>query len=804
MAPLPAPTLLKSIGRVLDASAQPFLVLDLDGRIVRHNAAFAALVNKGASDRLGASLESLAVEAFRGTLAEARRAVLASGEPRRIEVELQRIQGNGRVPVDIGLELFRDDEGAPQGYLAFVVDISERRRAEKALRESEERFRRLYDEAPFGYHELDIEGKILSINRTECEMLGYRREDMIGRSILDFVAEDEREAASQAIVEKLTGKRPLRPLERAYVTSGGGRIVVAIQERYRLDADGRITGIRSILQDVTDQKMTQAALVASERRARALFEGIEDAVFVHDLGGKIIDANPAACKRLGYARHELIGLNTSQLDAPDFARGFEDRLQLQLKRGRLSFEGCHQTRDGRLIPVDVNTSTILFEDQLAVLAVIRDITERKALEAERARFEEAQVLNTRAIEAKNLELSRSEARYRQLTEGCLDAIVVTDSHGNIALFNPAAERAFGYDAGEVLGKPFKSLIVEGAGKAGNVGQTIELVGRRKSGETFPMEMSLSAVDIEGESQYIGSIRDQTERQRMRSMLAQSEKLASIGLLSAGVAHEINNPLAFVANNLAVLERDLKGMLELVAAYESCQDVIKAQAPEAAERIAAISDDLDWAYVSSNLGRMLSRTREGVQRVASIVQNLRSLARTSPPKMESALLTDVVTSAVEMIQGTAKRKGVEIVQNHTPGVRVPCVATQISQVVLNLLVNAVQAVEANHANHHGQHGLITINSSATADEARVEVVDNGTGIARENLSRLFDPFFTTKPVGEGTGLGLSISHGIVTGHGGRIEVESTPGKGTCFRVVLPLGDAHRVPHRASTPPSEGPA
>ncbi len=804
MAPLPAPTVLKSIGRVLDASAQPFLALDLDGRIVRHNSAFANLIGKGASDRLGAGLESLAVDSARGQLAEARRSVLASGEPRRIEVELQRVQGTARVPVEVGLELFRDDEGAPQGYLAFVVDVSERRRAEKALRESEERFRRLYDEAPFGYHELDIEGRVVNINRTECEMLGYRREDMVGRSILDFVAEDERELARQAIAEKLTGKRPLRPLERTYVTSGGGRIIVAIQERYRLDSEGRISGIRSILQDVTDQKLTQAALVASERRARALFEGIEDAVFVHDLSGKILDANPAACKRLGYARHELIGLNTSELDAPDFARGYEDRLQLQLQRGRLSFEGCHQTRDGRLIPVDINTSTILFEDELAVLAVIRDITERKALEAERARFEHAQVLNTRAIEAKNLELSRSEARYRQLTEGCLDAIVVTDSRGNIALFNPAAERAFGYPADEVLGRPFKSLIVEGAGKAGNVGQTIELIGRRKSGESFPMEMSLSAVDIEGESQYIGSIRDQTERQRMRSMLAQSEKLASIGLLSAGVAHEINNPLAFVANNLAVLERDLKGMLDLVEAYEACGEVIRAQAPEAAEKIAAIADDLDWAYVSSNLGRMLSRTREGVQRVASIVQNLRSLARTSPPKKESALLTDVVASAVEMIQGTAKRKGIEIVQNHIPGIRVPCVATQISQVVLNLMVNAIQAVESNHGNLHGQHGLVRVDSAVRGDEATIEVADNGSGIASENLSRLFDPFFTTKPVGEGTGLGLSISHGIVTGHGGRIEVESTPGQGTCFRVVLPIGDAHHGPSRKPTPPSEGPS
>ena len=782
--------------RLLESTAQPFVVINLDLRFVLVNPAFAELTGYSADELEAMTVLDITPDCWIAPGLEAVERLQSTGRSVRYEKEYRRKDGS-IVPVEAIVDVDRDETGRIRGYFSFITDCSERKQAERALRDSEEKFRRLYDDAPFGYHEIDSEGRIVSINRTECEMLGFPIEEMLGRPIFDFVMEDQREAARNAVAEKLRGDRPLLPIERPYISKDGRRLIVSIEERHKIDANGQIIGIRSTMQDVTARKQTEAALVASERRVRALFEGIEDVVFVHDLQGQILDANPAACRRMGYCREEFLKLRTSDLDDPEFAAGFSERLQSQLEKRHVAFEGRHRTKDGVLIPVDISTSMIQLEDQVAVLAVCRDITERKALEEARRQFAVAEYQNAQAIEAKNRDLLRSESRYRRLTEGAHDAVVVADQQGRVTLFNPAAERTFGYQAGEVLGRPLGDLIplalrdakgrerIRDLRSAGLVGQTVELKGLRKDGEAFPLELSLSAVESEGEIQFIMSIRDQTERQRMRAMLVQSEKLASIGLMSAGVAHEINNPLAYVGNNLAVLERDFKGVLAMMECYEEAHASLNETNPDLLDKIEDLSDDLDWPYVRANLQRMLNRTRDGVQRVANIVQNLRGLARTSPPKMEAVLIPELIAPAIEMVQGRIKRRGVEIVQSHLSPCRVMCVAPQISQVVLNLLVNAIQAIETSGPE---QGGRIEINTGPEGDYFAIEIADDGGGIEPELLPRLFDPFFTTKPVGEGTGLGLSISHGIVTGHGGRLEVDSKPGHGTRFRVLLPLNPA----------------
>jgi two-component system, NtrC family, sensor kinase len=272
-----------------------------------------------------------------------------------------------------------------------------------------------------------------------------------------------------------------------------------------------------------------------------------------------------------------------------------------------------------------------------------------------------------------------------------------------------------------------------------------------------------------------------ERHQMRARVMQSEKLASLGMLSAGVAHEINNPLAYVSNNLAVLERDVRFLLMLLSIYEKADASLAATEPELVRQANLLASEFDLHYVKDNMGKILRSTRQGVKRVADIVQNLRGFARLDQAAVDQADIHEALRTAVEMLRGRLDRRQITVEEHFG---ELPLVAgspAQLNQVFLNLLVNAMHAIESTHR----QDGRIAITTSACNGEIVVEVADNGCGIADDVLPQVFDPFFTTKDVGDGTGLGLSITHSIVQDHGGRLEVESDKGVGTCFRVFLPV-------------------
>jgi two-component system, NtrC family, sensor kinase len=279
----------------------------------------------------------------------------------------------------------------------------------------------------------------------------------------------------------------------------------------------------------------------------------------------------------------------------------------------------------------------------------------------------------------------------------------------------------------------------------------------------------------------------------QARLVQSEKLASLGQLVAGVAHEINNPLAFVANNQVVLERDVAMVRKLLDLYRAAESAIAKTDKRAADEISALAERIDLPYTLGNLSDLLARSRDGLKRIQQIVQDLREFSRheiVGGDRPEEADLNAGIRSTANIVRAQARSRGVELDLDLAPLPQCLCYPTKINQVVLNLLTNAIDAcgpggkVTVTTRAHSNGDNPAAASTATAATGIELRVTDTGCGIPPDIQSKIFDPFFTTKPQGQGTGMGLSISYGIISEHGGRISVDSSPGRGATFTVTLP--------------------
>lgn len=275
-----------------------------------------------------------------------------------------------------------------------------------------------------------------------------------------------------------------------------------------------------------------------------------------------------------------------------------------------------------------------------------------------------------------------------------------------------------------------------------------------------------------------------ELKKAQSQLVQNEKLAALGQLVAGIAHEINNPLSFVYNNVVVLERDVAALRELLVLYRQAEPLMARELPDVAARLAERAEEMDLAYTLENLDGLTARSREGLRRIQQIVKDLRAFARLDESDLQETDLNANIVSTLNLIQGEARSRQVALGTELGDVPPVVCFPARINQVILNLVVNAIDACSAG--------GSVTVRTIPDFADVLMEVEDTGSGIDPAIQERIFDPFFTTKPQGKGTGLGLSISYGIIQGHGGSIRLDSVLGKGTCFRIRLPRVAIQRVP------------
>jgi PAS domain S-box-containing protein len=464
--------------------------------------------------------------------------------------------------------------------------------------------------------------------------------------------------------------------------------------------------------------------------------------------------NDTAVRILGQTREEL--LRTSVLlNYTDEEKAHLQDLDERRRNGEdlpPFLETVVQRPDGN-IPIEVAYSKVELNGQLAIVSFMRDIRDRR-------KTEEA--------------LRKSEAMFRLLIEAAPDAVAVTRDK-SVVYGNPAFLALLGYERLEDLkGIPSSELIHPDdlmrlrTGPRARARPAVvhaapeELRLRTKAGDYVPAEASWIYIEYEGQPAALSFIHDLTERRKQQAQIIQTDRMATIGTLAAGVAHELNNPLAYVMLNLNLLSSELAGVLP-----PAVFDAVKSR---------------------------LTTVQQGTERMASIVRDLRSLCRPDAPALHPVDVRAVLESAINMAMNELKGRA-RIVRDYALVPPVVADEARLGQVFLNLLVNAA------HALPEGRPELNEVRISLLpldADHVRVEISDTGHGIPKAMLGRIFEPFFTTKPAGVGMGLGLSISQSIIAGLRGELVVESHEGKGTTFRITVPVGRGAPKVERRSTP------
>ena len=632
----------------------------------------------------------------------------------------------------------------------MVEDISE------ALRESEERYRTLFEQAPVGVFLYDRNLRITECNPRFVALLQGSYDKLIGLDLHRL-----RDQSVLPAIEKVLEGEP-SSYEGGYTsTVSGVRINISMRLSPLRDALGEVVGGMGVVEDNSERVRAMAALRSSEQRLLLHVKHSPLGVVGWNEKAEIVEWNDAARRIFGFTAEEALGRTLDLIVPPDaISQVSQLGTRLAHRTGGERSTNANRTKDGRTILCDwYNTPLIDPDGQIiGIASLVEDITDRKSAEDA---------------------LKNSEARFRALIERAPDAIAVSRA-GKYLYANPALARLLDYDSpADLIGHEVTDIV-----HPDDRPLLLERIRLRESGETQPAheyrllrrdgdvvtaEVLSMMVDYDGAPAQLAFARDVTERKQMQLRLLQADRMVSVGTLAAGVAHEINNPLAYLMANLDVIAS--RRLPDVLRAVRSLEEESKGNEP----LLATVQEIVE----------MIDIAREGAERVRAIVRDLKTFSRTDDDRRSLVDVRRVLDASINMAWNEIRHRA-RLVKDYDEVAPIEANEARLGQVFLNLLLNAAQALPVGHA---ARNEIRVRVRSETGARVVVEVSDTGAGIPASVIGRIFDPFFTTKPIGLGTGLGLWICQGIVSSIGGAIAVDSAPegdphGMRTTFTVTLP--------------------
>jgi PAS domain S-box-containing protein len=615
-----------------------------------------------------------------------------------------------------------------------------RRLVEDALRESEERYRMLLDGVrDYAIFMMDPRGRIVSWNAGAERIKGYKADQIIGHNFSCFFPPAEIKRGRPEEVLRMTAARGRHEEQGMRVRKDGSQFLASLTFTALRDPVGNLRGFSEFSHDLSESK-------ESEAKYRGLLEAAPDAMVVVDQNGEIVLLNVQAEKQFGYSRDELVGQKVKNIIPEGFAerliadgtRSAADALAQQIGTG---IELSGRRKDGSEFPIEIMLSPLKSAEGILVTAAIRDISIRKDAEKH---------------------LARMEGRYRGLLEAAPDAMVVVNQNGEIVLLNVQAEKQFGYRCDELVGQKVKNIIPDGFAErliadgnrsaadalAQQIGTGIELSGRRKDGSRFPIEIMLSPLESAEGILVTAAIRDITERKRSEEHLVKTvgelkrsnDELQQFAYVAS---HDLQEPLRMVASYTELLARRYHGRLD------SDADEFIAFAVDGCNRMQGLIQDL-LAYSRTGTSGKALREISGERALSEALANLRAAVEQSGTVVTHGSLPTITTDG-----------------------------TQLAQVFQNLVGNAIK--------YRAEDPRIHVSAIKNGgNEWIFSVRDNGLGIDPQYFKRIFILFQRLHGRGEfaGTGIGLAVCRKIVERLGGRIWVESQPGKGSTFYFSLP--------------------